>query len=308
MPINTGAVPGSNALTTEVAIQFAGLMLGDRSNLRNHPALLNLNAYGFGRVGSGSGTYQWPIFDWDRGALTAYAEGVTITEDTLSSLQRQLAAARYGGMNAVTDDMRAVDPTGSLAPMRFMMHGVAKAAQTLTDLIAKLTTGWSSQVGTTAVAMTHDTFIAAKKALIQNSVPGPYMLVWHQDQHADWIDDLEARTGVTQWRPATAEQMRLRGPGFQGSYDGVDIFTTDKVADSGGDWVGQMIGGGAIAFGEQEIVAPEDANILFHLGPILVEAERTASDSVSSVYTSYRVGVIEVEDGRGCGLLSVKAP
>ena len=205
-----------------------------------------------------------------------------------------------------SDWIASIDPTGIINPQRLAMSGLADAMVSLTNALAALSSGLSTTVGTSGVDMDHDTFMAAKNALIEAKVPGPYICILHQTAFTTWITDLESRLGMTQWQPANAEMQLMKGPGFQGIYDGVDIYTCDKIPASGSDRLSMMFGRGAIGFATQQIqgFGIDPNNILMQSGPVLIEQSRNATAGTGNVTTHFYFGVVEIEDARGVQIIA----
>jgi hypothetical protein len=186
---------------------------------------------------------------------------------------------------------------------------IASAAMTLTDLIAQEGDGFT-QKGSTGVAYTHDTFLACQFALKQSSVPGPYLNVLQPKQFTDWQSDLESRGGVTQWRASTEEMQMLRGPGFEGVYNNIEVVTSSKVqsANSGADWAGFMFGRGALAYKEMRMAAPPRSQfVILDVGGVIRVAEmRTEDGAKTKVVGHYYVGTVTVEATRGRTAISAQ--
>lgn len=305
--IKTTSGGGENAVVAAVASRYLQVLLADRTTLRGHPAVVNLALYGAGRLGSGSMTHNltlWGLDGYD--IMGSVSEGSAVSETALTNALKTITAARRGLRRDISDDIRAIDPTGMLNPMRLAQDGFGAAMETLTALLAALMSGFSNQKGSTGVAFSHDLFLLAKAALIEAGVPGPYMCLLHNNHYADWMIDLEGRGGLTQWSPAAAGMQVLRGPGYQGTYDGIDVYTTTRCPASGSDYVSGMWGAGAIGYVEQEVEFGEEAIILLQEGPIAVEIERSTTEGASRIVTHYRPGVAELEDGRGVGMLAAQ--
>lgn len=306
--IKIGSGGGENALVSAVAIKYLQLLLADRGSVRGHPAIVYLNAYGAGKVGIGTTTAQYTVWGLDGyDTMSTVSEGATVSETALTNALKTATWARKGLRRDLSDEARSVDPTGTLNPLRLAQDGFGSAMVTLTSLIAALMSGFSTQKGTTGVRYTHDLWMESKSALITAEVPGPYLAVMHPTHFADWMTDLESRGGLTQWRPAAAEMQVLKGPGFQGTYDGIDVFTTNRVPASGSDYVSGMFGAGAVGFVEQEVTYGEEAIIIAKMGPIAIELIRAGTGAYTSIVTHYRVGAAEIEDGRGVGMLAAVA-
>lgn len=298
---------GENVLLSSTANKFFQLLLADRTSLRGHPAIIYLNQFGAGQVGSGSATSQYTVWGLDGyDAMGSGTEGSAPSETALTNALKTATWALKRLRRDISDDVRSLDQTGQLNPMRLAQDGFGAAMVTLTNVLAALMSGFSNQVGTTGVAFTHDTWIAAKAKLIQYEVPGPYLALLYPTHFSAWMSDLESRGGLTQWNPAAADMQVLKGPGFQGTYDGIDVVTCNRVPASGGDFISGMFGRGAIGYVEQEAIYGEETIIIASAGPIAVELVRAAAGAgYSSVVTHYRVGAAEIEDTRGVGMLAV---
>lgn len=307
MPIQTASGGGENALVGEAAIKYGQQLLADRGSLRGHPAIVNMAQYGAGRLGMGSKTAQYTLWGFDgTDAMSSVSEGSDVSETALTNALRNITWARKALRRDLTDDVRAVDPTGMINPMRLAQDGVGSAMVTLTGMLAALNSGYSTQVGSTGNPCTDALFTAAKKKLIEALVPGPYLAIMDQYHFADWMEDVKAAGGLVQWQAASAAMQILRGPGFQGTYDGIDVFTTDRCPTSGSDRISSIIGRGACGYVEQEVVYGQEAIIELNLGPIAVELDRKTLSGSTSVVTHYRVGVAEIEDARGVGILAAR--
>ena len=301
MSLLTTGTPGSTLLISTMAAQEVTLLLADRTSLRGHPALIN-QARG---LGGGSLSQNFVLFGLDGyDAMTTTAEGSSTSETALTTASRTLATASRHIRRDFSDQLASVDPTGAINPARLAMDGFASAMKTLTNLIGALASGFSVQVGSTGVAFDHDVFMAAKGKLIIANVPGPFLAVLKPVHFAAWITDLESRPGITQWSASNAQMQLMRGPGFKGTYDGIDVFTSDSVPASGSDYISLMFGRGAIAYAEQPVVYPQSAFIIMEAGPIAVEQVRTGNSSMTNVITHYNCGVVELQDAAGCGMLA----
>lgn len=287
-------------VVSAVALRWMQLMLANRSSLRGHPALINLGALGAGRPGSGSLTSQFSLFGLDGyDTLSTVTEGNAVSETALTMALRTIAVARRGLRRGLSDQMATIDPTGTLNVPRFAIDGFISANVTLTKMIAALMDGFATEVGTTGVDYSHDTFLEEKAALIEAKVTGPFLKIMPESHYSRWMVDLEGRGGLTQWRPASVEMQMLRGPGFQGTYDNVDVFTSDGCVTDGSDKIGGMFGAGAIGYAEMPITYPESAIIVLNEGPIAVEEIRSGLSALTDIVTHYHVGVTEIEDLRG---------
>jgi len=301
--IYQGSGNGADLLVAEVTRREALLSLGSRASLRNHPVLIQL-----GDDLIGSNTLHGNLFGLDGADLmAATAEGAAVANTALTEAEYTVSPARYGLAYEFSDWMNAVDPYSVVNSMRLAMSIVRSAGMTLTNLIAQDIDGFT-QVGTTGTPMTHDTFLAAQFALEQALVPGPYLTVLKPKQYTDWQSDLESRGGLTQWRPASAEQQALRGEGFKGFYNGIEICTSNQVQglNSNADWGGGMFGRGAIGYKELAMKpAPRSSFVIVDLNGVIRVAEvRTEREGETAVVGHYYVGTTVIEAGRGRTIVS----
>ena len=304
--ILTGSGGGGDILVAEVQSKYAQLSLADRASLRNHPTLVNL-----GPNLIGSGTEQISIFGLDGSDLmTARTEIQAISNQAFSVSSVTCTPAPYRIAYDYSDQIGALDPSGVVNSYRLAQSIVGSATMTLTNLIAQAIDGFTA-VGTTGVDFTHDTFLAGQFALDQASVNGPYLCVLHPKQFTDWQSDLETRGGVTQWRPATAEMQMLRGQGYKGMYNNIDIFVSSKVQPDGGgstDWYGGLFGAGAVAYKEMALgPAPRSQIVLLDVeGVIRVAESRNELSGDTQVVGHYFVGACNPEASRGRTLISAQ--
>ena len=303
--LKISGAPVSDILVAEVARHGAILLLGDRASLRNHSALVNL-----GRDMIGSSTEQINLLGLDgTDLMSSISETSAVSNTALTDAQATISPAMHRLQYELTDQTRIHDPTGALNTPRLAVSMVGSAMMTLTNLIAKEGDGFTT-AGSSGVVFTHDTFIAAKTALIQALVPGPYLFAMKPKSFTDWTTDLESRGGLTQWRPAAAQMQALRGNGYQGNYDNCDIFTSDQVQgmNSNADWGNFLFGRGALGFKEVAQGAPPRSQIVILdvNGVIRVAESRTESEGETAVVGHYYVGTNVIETARGRTVLGAQ--
>jgi hypothetical protein len=293
--IRIGAAPGSDIIVAEIVRRGALLLLADRASLRNHPALVNLSG---GMVGAS--TEQLNLLGLDGyDLMSAISETSAVSNTALTDAQATVSPSMFRLQRELSDQMLVHDPTGALNPARLAQSMIGSAMMTLTDLIAQEGDGFT-QTGSSGVNFSHDTWISTKAALVQALVPGPYLMVFKPKSFTDWSTDLESRGGLTQWRPAAANMQNLRGTGYQGHYDGVEVFISDKVQAISTDDGNFMFGRGAIGYKEVNLgPAPRSQHVILDLGPIRIAESRTESEGETAVVGHYYVGTVTIEAGRG---------
>ena len=307
----TTANPGpADLLVSAIASRQARMMLGSRFSLRNAPWLVRIGADLVGL--SGSGGLSVPLVSLGgTDLMSSVAENASISNTALTTDVVTITPADYGLAREVSDKAIRRDPTGMLDPMSLAMDGVASAGMTLTSLLAQELDGLT-QVGSTGVDMTHDTFLAAQFALEQALVPGPYACLLKPKQFTDWQNDLDGRGGLTQWRAASAEMQTLRGEGYKGQYNGIDVLTSGLVqsANANADWAGAMWGLGCVAYMEEpQAPANPSMDIILEVpgatGVVMrVELSRNAKGRLTATVIHYTVGTAVLEGGRGRTIIS----
>lgn len=292
---------GAGAQATLAAIyrQEALRALADRASLRNHPALVNLGD----DLIQGALAEKGALYNLDALEFSSFGEIATITNTALTSSEYTCTPTRHGLAHAMSDVQGAKDVTGAFDPLRLAQSISAGTGLTITSLVADQFATLTA-VGTSGVDFSLSLVRQAQAALRADSVPGPYIMVIRPEQLSKFITDLDTRGGHIQWNPATPEMAALRGPGFQGTWDNIDVFTTTRVNASGSDFQGGIFGRGCIGFREEENRPGPGADVLVNVGPLLIEIDRQARESVSGLVGSYRMGACIIEADRGRQLLS----
>jgi hypothetical protein len=160
--------------------------------------------------------------------------------------------------------------------------------------------GFTATAGSTGVDMSVDDFYSAQFALTLASVPGPYIAVLHPRQLADFQSSLRAEYGATQFVQATQDMLNIKGQGFAGAFNGVDVFVSSRVptANSGADRAGAMFGRGAIGYvegspypivGAPGVVTPAGS-------PVVVEFDRVIGGGTTSILASNYLGIGKLQE------------
>lgn len=263
--------------------------------IRQHPALTDLTKYANFKGTQGSVRFQKLGLDgYD--TMSAVSEGAAVPITALSYENVSISTSRYVLGRAYSDEARGRDPHMVLNPFALALDVAKSANRTMTKNIAAMASGLSRVRGASGSAFTHNNFMDCKGDL--GNVGGA-LWITSVIQFNQWLQDLEARSGVTQWRPATAEMMGLSGDIFKGRYDNVDIVALPDadVVDDGTDFTGMMIAQGCIGFAEEIIAPSENAHVIAQANALIVEGERQAGGvGVDNIYGCHRVGFTELED------------
>ena len=223
----------------------------------------------------------------------------------------QLTVARYGRQYQATDLMGiSGGPIDLDNIVRNLINGVAL---TMTDLATALFPSFTDQVGSTGVDLDTDKIYDAQFALAINnaSASGGLNCVLHPQQHNDFITSLRAETGAQQYVPATAEMLSLKGPGIQGTWNGITFWTSDSVTtvNAGADYAGALLSGKeAIAYTLGDVKRLQGhvpaQNVLVDAGMLLVELNRDADNGMSTAIANLYPAVAIREDARGVEIVS----
>lgn len=273
-------------------------LLAARESLPQHPALV----YAGDAAGSGSVVVKVPHLGLDGYDLPAsVADGAAIANTALSDGSTAVTVARYSKAYEISDLARLSD-RGLLSPQAFAQDAVVSSAALLVSLVAPLMSGFSNSVGSTGVNLAIADFFAAIGQLEVSNVPGPYLAVLHPQQVSDLRAAIAASSaGAIQWLPESAEQIRLLGNGFRGTFGGVQIFSTTYVPTvaGGADRGGGMFGKGAVLWADASIPASNSSEELIIGGKVLFERERDAKSGLTQYVTHRYVGVAEGIDAAG---------
>ena len=294
-----------NARVAAVLAQEIQLKLADRASLHNHASIVN-----FGNLaGRGSAALQVPIIGLDGSDLLASAaDGAVVANTTLTSAAATLTIGRYALRYDLTDLAGPVTDSIGLDAQRLAQSMVGSTLMAFQNALCDVIDGFTATAGSTGVDMSVDDFYSAQFALTLASVPGPYICVLHPRQLADFQSSLRAEYGATQFVMATQEMLNIKGQGFAGMFNGVDIFSSSKVptANAGADRAGAMFGYGGIGFvegspfpivGAPGVVTPAGS-------PVVVEFDRVIGGGTTSILASYYLGIGKLQDGMGVSIIT----
>lgn len=241
-------------------------------------------------------------------AATSETDGSNITNSAYTTSEFSLTPSLYARRYELTDLLPVAG--GPIQVDRVARKLVDGIALTNTDLICGLFTGLSGSVGTTTVDLDVDTIYAAQYALNNNLVPGPYACVLYPEQMNNFRESLRAEPGAVQFIAATAEMLVTKGPGFQGTWNGIEFYQSDSVptANSGADSAGAMFGRGCFGWtaADPRVIAPHinSGDIVFANERVLLELVRDKTNFRSALVAQYYPSWVEVEDVRGVQIIS----
>lgn len=296
-----------NARLSAVLHQTILEKLTDKASLVNHPYILafqNMN-------NSGSSALQVPVVGLGGyNAMAAVADGVAASNTALTTGSATITIARQALVRQISDLANLTNsvPGGMGVGIDGLAEDMVGAYnKRVTAMLCGLSSGFSGSVGSTGVNLSVSTFYDAIFAL-QLTANDSFMAILHPQQMNDLISSLRSEAGPGQYLAATQEQVTAKGAGYRGTLFGVELFVSTQVptANAGADYLGMMFSRGAIGYatgsaapvrGAGEIILPAGT-------PIVVELSRSAEAGLSTIVGSAFVGVAELDDARGVGILS----
>ena len=247
-------------------------------------------------------------------AATSETDGSNVTNAAYTTSKFSLVLARYKRVYQLTD---LLGVSGGVIDLdRAVMKLMQGLALTMTDLICALFPSLANDVGPgSGVDLTVDDIYAAQFQLNGSNVAAtaanPYVSVLHNQQMNDFRTSLRGETGAIQFVAASAEMLATKGPGFQGTWNGIDFYQSDSVTTvaGGADRSGAMFGQGCFGYTLGPVsrlgghVNPQD--VLAEAGDqMLVERSRDAGNGMTSAIASAYPSVVEIEDARGVEIVS----
>jgi len=204
-------------------------------------------------------------------------------------------------------------PIDAAAIVQTLSDGVGL---TMTDLLCNLF-GSLSTSRDAGSDMDVDAFYGAmfdlNLANAASTAEAPYSLVIAPKQMNQLRNSLRAEGGDSvkpgsylNFRAETGDLTKASAPGYQGNFQGVDIWQSDSIAtvDASAHFAGAMFAKDCFAYTMAPVRALSGShvpasNILIDAGELLVEIERDATNGLSSAVASIFCGVSEAQDALG---------
>ena len=288
---------GAALIAGTLARKIALAQLGDRGSIRNHDALVNLSGTDF----AGGAAKKGALHGFGLDNFASRTEIQAIANTAPGSATYTVTPGRNGLRYEVSEWERTVDPTGITDPDAIAQWLPVSYGRTLTNLIAQDGDGLTN-VGSTTIDFSHDTWLLGQIALSSAGVTGPYLAVLSGNSFGDWQRDLEQRGGLTQWVPASAAMQQIRGHGFKGTYNGVDACQSAQVqtSNAGDDDANFIFGRGCLGFEEVMLArSPASQTVLLDMGFMRVSEDHSDDTGLTSVTGVVHVGTVVMEAGRG---------
>jgi hypothetical protein len=285
------------------------LLLTDARNLRNTPFLDFVGSIN----GMGSDTIRVRKAGLDGydsfSEFTGGTEDNPVGESSLVDGHADIVVKRQALMYKITDLANMTGMGADIDPFR-IAESISKSYELLfAELTGAAVAGFTASVSQ-AGALTVEDFIQAFQTLelaaAGKGAPGPYVALLHPEQWQDLQNDIRGeQNNALAFAPASFEALSAKGPGYKGSYLGVDIYTSSHVTQSAGQHVGALWAPGAIGFATGKPAALVGAAESMDMGEVLIEMDRDATRALTSIVGHCYVGMGIVDSDRGVKLLSV---
>tara|TARA_R110001599_G_scaffold3406_3_gene18810 strand:- start:589 stop:1503 length:915 start_codon:yes stop_codon:yes gene_type:complete len=242
------------------------------------------------------------------GAFASIAENAAVGNSANTTSEFTLAVSKYSRAYELSD---LVGMSGSPIDLQRMVKKLSDGvALTITDLIVALFPALSNNVGASGSDLTMQNIYDAQFQLNSSSATGPYACVLHPVQMNDFRNALRGETGATQFFAPQAEMLATKGPGFQGTFNGIEFHQSDSVetVNAGADRNGAMFDSGCFAYTMGNVSRIQGhipaSNVILDAGQVLVELVRDGYGGQSAAVAHMYPAVAEVEDARGVGIIT----
>ena len=235
------------------------------------------------------------------GAFASTLENASVANSAYTTSSFDIAVTKYARAYELTD---LVGISGSPIDLnRIVQNLTAGVALTFTDRICTAFSSLATSSGTSGVNLSVDDIYDAQFKLNLQANTGPYTCVLAPVQMNDFRSSLRAETGAIQFEAASADMLATKGPGFQGTWSGIQFYQSDSVVTNGGNREGAMFADGCFAYTMAPVSLIQghvpSSSILVDAGELLVELVRDAYGGQSAAVAHMYLGIAEREDLRG---------
>lgn len=192
-------------------------------------------------------------------SMSAPGEVTGVANTALTDDSFDLTVAKYNLQQEISDLAQITAPEGGLDIAKVASMAAMSVTYNLSAMLTTLFNSVTANVSNTGVDLTVDDIYSAQYLLQSSLVPGPYYCVLYPEQWNNFQDSLRGEGGAAQFQAATAEQLAIKGPGYKGSWNGIEFYTHNSVptANGGADSCGCMYGRGAFAYTEADLMSIE---------------------------------------------------
>lgn len=290
----------ANVLSQEIA-----LLLADRTSIRTTGAITY-----FGSVnGAGSDTVNVRLAGLDgfEAMSATAAEDTDVAETALTDASASIAVARYS-LRRDLGDLAELSGFGGgdITVQRLAASAVGEADKAFMGIVATAVAGFGTDVGSSGVDMSVDDFFSGISTLELASNSGPFFSLLHPQQLSDLQSSARAEAGALQFMVAGADDpiLKVKGPGYAGSFLGVDIYTSSEITSAGGNKHGAMWAQGALGWADAIPMIGYGQTVRPAGSSVVVEVQRDASKALTEVISHSYMGCSIVQDGMGVGIVT----
>lgn len=257
-------------------------------------------------AGFGSTTSEVTI-DAAPGAFAAPGEAVAVPIATYTTTEFELILAKYSRAYQITD---LVGVAGSPINMqRIVMNLMQGLELTLTAQMAATFASFTSQVGTGASTLVVDDVLDASFALNLVDNQGPYACVLSPKAMNEFKDDLRGQQNLMAYNVPSQDQLTGKGPGFQGSWNGIELWQSSSVVTAAAVTSSAMMSQNAIAYQLGNVAQMQGhipaANLIVNTPEMVVELDRSALAGMSSAVVHAYLATAIANQSRGVEIVSL---
>lgn len=256
--------------------------------------------------GDGGSLAQTVTLDAVPGAFAEVAEAASVANTAFTTDEFVLTNSQYMRAYELTD---LVGISGSPIDLQRLVNNLMTGfSLTMTDLICNAFTSFTNTAGTSGVNLSIDDVFEAqfKNNIALNA--GPMALVLAPVQVNDFRNALRSESGVMSFQAASAEALVAKGPGYQGSWAGMDVWQSDSCGTSGGNRYGALLGQGSIAYSLAPVAKMQGhipaANVLLNAGELLVELVRDGYGGQTAAVAHMYPAASVIQASRGCQIIT----
>lgn len=313
MTITNTSLVGDLRLAQMIS-QEIKLLLVDTTNLRNTPFLDFVGSIN----GMGSDTIRVRKAGLDGydgfSSFTGGTEATAVGDSNLTDSHVDVVVKRQALAYSITDMASMTGMGGGdIDPFR-IAESIARSYELLfADLTGATINGsFTVSKGTSAAAMSLDTWMAAIRALEQTAsfkgAPGPYVAVLHPKQWGELQDSLRNEdNNAFAFAPASFEALSAKGSSYKGSFMGVEIYVSSHVENDGTDFSGAIFSPGAIGYATGMPAGLQGASESMQMGEVLIEMDREANKALTRIVGHAYLGMAIIDADRGVNIISVLA-
>lgn len=275
------------------------LLLAERGDILNHPALMHIS----GRPGSN--VVRVPHYGLDGyDILGDRTPGTEVSNTALSDGYTDVTCAPKAKRYTLDDVMRFV-VDGKLDPSAWARDCAISHARTLMYMICNLVDNFATTAGTSGVNASWSDVVDAKTKLAINKATGQMLGIVHPRQWGDLEVAALSLGGAAQHEPGLVGVVAQGLGQYKGRVMGIDWFADSNVptANAGADRAGGIFTRGAIAWADVEYPAESDSN-MYPMGRALLERVRQGTYGQTAWMSHAIVGAAEGIDLAGVSLIT----